>query len=52
MLRGLVQCNECRAARPNAQTLSRRNIVARMNAGATLAEAEAAQGVTRRIVIN
>lgn len=47
-----VQCNRCRAERPNAQTLLR-NEIARLvrEDGLTLAEAEARMGVTHIRVI-
>ena len=47
-----VQCNRCRAAAPNAQTLLRREIVAYMaETGCTPAEAEAHFGVRAGVTV-
>jgi hypothetical protein len=47
-MRGVVQCNRCRAERPNRRTLKQREIVAVLmaNPGMSVAEAEAACGTS------
>ena len=47
LLRGLVQCNKCRSANPNAQTLTRRAVLAESRErGVSIATVEAERGLT------
>ncbi len=52
-LRGLTQCNVCRADRPNGQTLTRREIARLVREdGMSVAEAEASMGVEPGPIVN